>query len=66
MERYKLKKDEQGDWVKWSDVEEMINELEERCEDAEMKLSCLEAGGVGDWEWYDDSLEEYYEWKNRV
>ena len=24
-----------------------------------IKLSCLECGGVSDWEWYDDSLERY-------
>lgn len=30
-----------------------------RC--AEAKLACLEAGGVDDWEWYGESLEDYDE-----
>lgn len=28
--------------------------------DAAFKLSCLEAGGVDNWEWYNESLEDYY------
>ncbi len=31
--------------------------------DAEAKLSALEAGGVDNWEWYGDSLQEYYKKK---
>lgn len=28
------------------------------------KLDALEAGGVGDWEWYGDSLAEWYKAEN--
>lgn len=28
--------------------------------DREEKLSALEAGGVDNWEWYDESLSDYY------
>lgn len=24
------------------------------------KLDCLEAGGVDNWDWYDESLKDYY------
>jgi len=27
--------------------------------DAELFLSCLEAGGVDSWEWYDEAVEEF-------
>lgn len=27
--------------------------------DRDFKLSCLEAGGVDNWEWYSDSLEDH-------
>jgi hypothetical protein len=27
----------------------------------DFKLSCLEDGGVDNWEWYSESLEPYYE-----
>jgi len=31
-----------------------------RClEDIEMKMEALEAGGIDNWEWYGESLEEY-------
>jgi len=69
MERYKPNKDENGDIVKWSDVEKLLskyNDLVERCEDAEMMISCLQAGGVDNWEGHENSIEEYYEWKNRA
>ena len=44
----------------------MIELTEERYKellDSEKKLQCLEAGGVDNWEWYSESLEEggYYE-----
>lgn len=29
-------------------------------EDKEEKLDALEAGGVDNWDWYGDSLEEYF------
>jgi hypothetical protein len=29
-------------------------------EDRAWKLQCLENGGVDNWEWYGDSLKEYY------
>lgn len=28
--------------------------------DSERKLQALEAGGVDNWDWYSDSLEEHY------
>ena len=37
-------------------------ELEE-LKDAQHKLSCLEAGGVDNWEWYSESLKGY--WKEK-
>ncbi|AMO44223.1 hypothetical protein DSS3P8_165 [Roseobacter phage DSS3P8] len=30
-------------------------------QDAQFELSCLEAGGVDNWEWYSESLAEYWE-----
>ena len=27
--------------------------------DRDFKLSCLESGGVDNWEWYSDSLQDY-------
>lgn len=38
-------------------------EYEKLIDDSE-KLSYLEAGGVNDWEWYDESLKEYWENKS--
>lgn len=35
---------------------EKLNELYDR----DFKLNCLEAGGVDNWEWYDESLSEYF------
>lgn len=43
--------------------EEMITITKEeydRLQDRDFKLSCLEGGGVDNWEWYDESLEDYY------
>jgi hypothetical protein len=37
----------------------------EQLEDAEFKLNCLERGGVDNWEWYGESLNEYREMKER-
>lgn len=37
-------------------TEERLKELEKRDE----KLSALESGGVDNWEWYEDSLEEFW------
>ena len=33
--------------------------------DSQMKLQALENGGVDNWEWYSDSLEEYNNAKER-
>lgn len=30
--------------------------------DKERKLDALEAGGVDNWEWYGESLKEYFKW----
>lgn len=41
----------------------MVEITEERYKeliDREKKLLALEAGGVDNWEWYADSLEEYW------
>ncbi len=32
----------------------------ERLQDRDFKLSCLEQGGVDNWEWYGESLSEYF------
>ena len=44
---------------------EISKERYEELLDAEMKLSCLEAGGVDNWDWYSESLEEYWDWKEK-
>jgi len=31
--------------------------------DRDFKLNCLENGGVDNWQWYSESLEEYWESK---
>ena len=28
--------------------------------DRDFKLACLESGGVDNWEWYSESLEDYF------
>jgi len=33
----------------------------DRLTDRDFKLTCLENGGVDNWEWYDDSLSDYYD-----
>lgn len=40
-------------------TEKRLRELE----DAEAKLDALEAGGVDNWEWYSESLKEYFKEK---
>lgn len=42
-----------------SDVKISAKELEE-LRDAKAKLAALEAGGVDNWDWYDESLKEYW------
>ena len=32
----------------------------EELEDRDKKLSALEQGGVDNWEWYEESLQDYY------
>ena len=32
----------------------------EELEDRDKKLSALEQGGVNNWEWYEESLQDYY------
>ena len=27
--------------------------------DAKLRLTCLEAGGVDNWDWYDDAMDNY-------
>lgn len=34
-------------------------------EGIEFKMQCMEAGGVDNWEWYDESLKEYQKVKDR-
>lgn len=46
-----------GGKVMWP--EEKIEELLDR----DFKLRCLENGGVDNWDWYGESLEEYWESK---
>ncbi len=38
---------------------EISKERLEELEDKEAKLDALEVGGVDNWEWYGESLEEY-------
>lgn len=40
--------------------EKAVEEYADLLEDSK-KLQALEAGGVDNWEWYDLSLEEYYQ-----
>ena len=66
MEQCGVETKENRDWIKRSDFEELLlkyNELKENYEDVEMKLLCLEHGGVDNWTWYDESMEEYWKWK---
>lgn len=35
-------------------------------EDIESKMTCLEAGGVDNWEWYGESLKEYHKQKEKA
>lgn len=39
---------------------QLSKERIEELELAEFKLQCLEQGGVDNWDFYDDSLENYY------
>jgi hypothetical protein len=32
----------------------------DRLVDRDFKLTCLENGGVDNWEWYSESLEDYF------
>lgn len=48
---------------KMSKVEISSERLDE-LEDKEARLDALDAGGVDDWEWYGESLTEYFEKKN--
>lgn len=32
----------------------------QRLLDVEFKMDCLEAGGVDNWDWYSESLKDYY------
>jgi hypothetical protein len=32
----------------------------ERLNDRDFKLSCLESGGVDNWQWYSEALEDYW------
>lgn len=32
----------------------------QRLLDRDFMLDCLEAGGVDNWDWYDESLKDYY------
>jgi hypothetical protein len=44
-------------------MEEQITILKaeyNRLVDRDFKLTCLENGGVDNWEWYDEALEDYY------
>lgn len=36
-----------------------------KLEDIELKMQCLESGGVDNWEWYGESLKEYNKIKDR-
>ena len=39
-------------WIKKSEYEELIKDS--------FKLQCLENGGVDNWQWYSESLTEWY------
>lgn len=38
----------------------------ERLLDAKLQLTCLEAGGVDNWDWYDDAMESYREKRSKL
>lgn len=51
-----------GNSVKVQDSDKIISKEEyEDLLDRDRMLSALEAGGVDNWEWYDESLRQYYE-----
>ena len=58
---YILKIEHEGDLKMTEISDERLAELE----DKEARLDALDAGGVDNWEWYGDSLEEYFKNKFR-
>ena len=46
--------------LKSEDVSSLISKTElQRLNKIDFKMSCFEAGGVDNWEWYDESLKDY-------
>ncbi len=51
-----------GNSVKVEGSDKIISKKEyEELMDRNRKLSALEAGGVDNWEWYSESLSQYYD-----
>lgn len=54
-----------GNSVRIADCDKVISKEEyEELLDRDKILSALEAGGVDNWEWYGESIEQYYDDKN--
>ena len=52
-----------SDDAAWTEnyMQQEIDKLKAELEKADFFIACLESGGVDNWEWYSESLQEYWE-----